>query len=82
MTALDSAPNAVRRVLAAHEELAAAQAARDALLVDVRAEGVPARQVGPRVRERLYAAGFTVEQVRDRRVGVSDGNVRRVLERD
>ena len=58
----------------------AAAARRDAALRRlVQEDGVPARQVPVRVRERLLAEGFTAEEIEG--LGVSYGAVRLAVER-
>jgi hypothetical protein len=79
MSSLDQAPAVCARVEAAAAELAAAQTARDAFLVQLREAGVPGRQVAQQVRARLEAAGWDAGRIRSKVVGVSDGNVKRVL---
>lgn len=56
-----------------------APARREELIRALVAEGVAARQVPVRVRERLLAEGFTVEQIEG--LGVSYGAVRNAVER-
>lgn len=78
---LERLPDACQAVLHAEAALLAARHTRDEALRELRSSGVPARRVGAVARRRLVDAGWPEDLVTARAVGLSDGNVKRLLER-
>lgn len=79
MSALDELGAAAHRKLRAQEELAAAQAALAEALAGIHVGGIPKCHVGALARNDLASHGFERDQVR--RLGLSDANVRVILDR-
>ena len=79
MTGLDRVGAAAHRKLRAQRELQEAQAALDEALAFLVVEGIRKCHVGEVVRLSLILHGFEPQQIA--RLGLSDGNVRVILDR-
>jgi hypothetical protein len=79
MSALDELGVAAHRKLRAQIELAAANTALTRALREVHRQGIPKCRIGPLVRDNLALHGFAPEDIR--RIGLSNANIRLMLER-
>lgn len=79
VSALDALGVAAHRKMRAQEELASANRALAEALAGIHADGVPKCRIGWTARLNLLAHGFSDEALA--RLGLSDGNVRIMLDK-